>query len=287
MIFLLPSDQMDLNRVCFDFKDEYNSITTLGYNVSLFNYHQFISTGEFVSNFDFKRRTQTVILRSKHLRSDEYQRIWNILNESGFNLINSPQEYESTHHYPIFSKYFGEYSPKSVFTSDFSDEVLLKMRKDMGGDLVIKDYSKIDIDFLDNSIVNKDRLDEDFLKMVHKFREGRSNSINVGIVLKEFLELKDYGGSINKWRIIFFNGKSISIENHSGLSWVKCPEISLFKKMSEDVPSNFFSIDIVELKSGNWMVLDGDDGSQSNLSPNLNELVFYMNFLEFDKKEKL
>lgn len=287
MIFLLPSEKFNLSKVDYDFRDEYNSISTLGYQVYLFDYFNFITSGEFTSNFDFKKRSQIVVLRSKHLKFCEYQKLWEFLDTRGFNLVNNPDQYSICHHFPKFYGYFGDYCPKSVWTEDLSDESVLSLRQKIGGDFVIKDYSKIDQDFRDNSIVYKGTLNEEFLRLFHKFRENRAQFINVGIVLKELLQLKEYNGDINKWRLFFLNQKLISVDNHSGLSRMDCPEISNIKQLAQNVPSNFFSLDLVELYSGEWKVLDGDDGSQSQLSKNLNELVFYMNFLDFDKNEKL
>jgi hypothetical protein len=287
MIFLLPSEPFDHKKVDYSFMKEYNSIITLGYNVSLFDHDRFVTNGEFVSNFDFKKKSQSVVLRSWMLNIEQYHNLWTILKEKGFNIINNPTEYSNCHHLPEYYKWVERLTPKAVWTDDLSDESLIDLRSKIQGDVILKDYVKSEKDCEDIFILKKEITNEELIQKLSKFRNQRGKLFNEGIVFKEKAALKKYGDKTNEWRIFFLQNKIISISQNSNLGWGQCPEVSFLLEFSEKIESNFFSIDIAEMEDSSWNILECGDGGVSGLSPDQNELIFYMNFMDFDKSEKL
>jgi len=275
MIFLLPCEPFNLKKVDYDFKDEYLAIESLGMTIYLFDHDEFVTNGNLVTDFNFTKKTDVVVLRSWMLKSDQYKKLWNILGSNGFSIINSPEEYTNCHHYPNCHKWISEHSPKSVYFTDLSPESIIRNREMIDGDVIIKDYVKSEKGLDDIFILEKKILDEDLVKRVNKFKNTRGQLFNEGIVFKEVLNLKKYGDKTNEFRIFYLNHNRISICQNSDLPWGNKPTI--IPDVSK-IESNFFTVDIAELDNGNWIILECGDGGVSGIPPTQDILNFYMNF---------
>ncbi len=278
MIFLLPSEPSNIRKVDYEFKSEFTSISILGFRVYLFDHDQFVENGEFVSNFEFSNKSDSVILRSWMLKGDQYINLWNTLNSKGFSLINSPDQYLNCHYYPnVYDKIKSHY-PQSVWSKDLSDESFINLKNMIDGDIIMKDYVKSEKGFNDIFILENNIQNEDLIKRVHKFKDARGKLFNEGLVFKKKLNLKKYGNKTNEFRLFYLYHKLISISQNSELGFGNNPYIGFLDSIVESIDSNFFTIDLAELENGEWIILECGDGSVSGLSTNQNSLVFYMNF---------
>ncbi len=287
MIFLLPSEPFNSKNVDYEFNPEFTSISILGYKIYLYDHDQFVTTGEFKSNFDFTNKSDLVILRSWMLKGDQYTNLWNILNSKGFSMINTPEQYLNCHHYPNIYDKIKLHSPQSVWFKDISDENCISMRAMIDGDVIIKDFVKSEKGYDDIFLLEKEILNEDLIKRIHKFKNSRGKLFNEGIVFKKKLNLKKYGDKTNEFRLFYLYHKLISISQNSELGFGNNPYINFLNPIIETIDSNFFTIDLAELEDGKWVILEGGDGSVSGLSPNQNILVFYMNFDKLHKRNKI
>lgn len=278
MIFLLPSEPFNIKKVDYEFKSEFASISILGFRTYLFDHDRFVTDGEFVSNFDFTNKTDTVVLRSWMLKSDQYKRLWNLLHSKGFSMINTLDQYLNCHYYPNIYDKIKDHSPQSVWFTDISDTNCVEMHKSIGGDVIIKDYVKSEKGLDKIFILEENILNEDLIKRVHRFKDSRGKLFNEGIVFKKKLNLKKYGNKTNEFRLFYLYHRLLSINQNSELGYGKNPNINFLNPIIEKIDSNFFTIDLAELEDGNWTIIECGDGSVSGLSPNQNHLIFYMNF---------
>ena len=278
MIFLLPSEPFNQKKVDYEFQSEYKSISILGFKIYLYDHDEFVSNGNFISNFNFSDKSDFVILRSWMLKKDQYSNLWNVLNKHGFTMINTPIQYLNCHYYPNVHNKIEKYSPPSVWFEDLSNENCILMRNMIDGDVIIKDYVKSEKESEDIFILEKEVLNENLIQRVHKFKESRGKLFNEGIVFKKKLNLKKYGNKTNEFRLFYLYHKLISISQNSELGFGNVPNIDFLTTIVDTIDSNFFTIDLAELEDDSWAILECGDGSVSGLSPNQNNLVFYMNF---------
>ncbi len=284
MNFLLPCEPFNIKKVDSDFKKEYNSISSLGFGVYLYDHDSFVSTGELVTDCQYAPISSLTILRSWMLRGDQYKNLYESLEKVGMRLINSPHQYLNCHYYPNVYKHISEFTPKSIWFSDISDESIIKERSKFDNvDLIIKDYVKSDsglegIFKLDSHLTNSQ-----FCEKVHLFKDSRHGLFAEGIVLKEFASLKKYGLKTNEYRIFVLNHGIISICQNSNLGHGSEPHLLFLDSIIDKIDSNYFTIDIAELSDGRWIIIECGDGSVSGLSANQNELIYYMNFHNLHK----
>lgn len=284
MNFLLPCEPFNVKRVDFDFRKEFNSITSLGFKASLYDHDSFVSTGDLITDCNFNSSGDIMVLRSWMLTGDQYRRIYENLEGRGIYLINTPSQYLNCHYYPNIHDKISSHTPKCVWFSDLSDTSIIENRRKFGNvDLVIKDYVKSDKG-LDGIFKLESSLnDEEFCDKVNLFKEARHGLFAEGIVLKEFVPLKFYGSETNEYRIFVLDHSIISISQNTELKYGKSPNVSFLSSIIRNIDSNYFTIDIAETVSGEWIIIECGDGGVSGLSPHQNELIYYMNFHNIKK----
>ncbi len=279
MIFLLPSDPLDIKKVDSSFYEEYNALIKMDFKVYLFDHDQFVSTDQLISNIDFSDRDD-MILRSWMLNKDQYNRLFTILNRNGIKLINTTEQYLNCHYYPNVFKHIEKYAPKSIWLYDISQSNVEICRNYIDNDIIIKDFVKSEKGSDDIFILPKTLTNDEFYERVLKFKTSRGKLFNEGIVFKEYCNLRKYGDKTNEYRIFVLNGKMIAISNNTDLGYGQVPNCEFLNGIIPLIESNYFTIDIAERESGEWMILECGDGQVSGLSPNQDEFIYYSNFLE-------
>lgn len=112
-----------------------------------------------------------------------------------------------------------------------------------------------------------------------------------GVVVRDYIELESFGTGINgipisnEWRTFFYKDKMID----SGFYWSNYLEYKPYDNMPQEARNlankvakiisnytNFFVIDVAKTKSGEWIVIELNDGQMSGLS-DINPERFYYN----------
>ena len=279
MIFLLPSEPMNIKKVDKDFQKEYEALVRMDFKVYLFDHDQFINYKQLISDIDFSE-SGDVILRSWMLKGEQYRELYNTLSRNRFNLINSPEQYLNCHYYPNVYKIIEQWAPRSIWFNDINENVVELCRNHINNDIIIKDYVKSEKGFNDIFLLEKSLNKEDFFERVLKFKNSRGKLFSEGIVFKEYHKLRNYGDRTNEYRFFVLNGNIISVSQNTGLTYGQSPDYNFLKEIIPNIDSNFFTIDIAEKEDGTWMVLECGDGQVSGLSPDQDEFIYYSVFLE-------
>ena len=279
MIFLLPSEPMNIKKVDSDFQKEYEALVKMDFKVYLFDHDQFINYKQLISDIDFSE-SGDVILRSWMLKSEQYRELYNTLSRNRFNLINTPEQYLNCHYYPNVYKIIEQWAPRSIWFNDINENAVELCRNHINNDIIIKDYVKSEKGFDDIFLLEKSLNKEEFYERVLKFKNSRGKLFSEGIVFKEYHKLRNYGDRTNEYRFFVLNGNIISVSQNTGLTYGQVPEHNFLKEIIPNIDSNFFTIDIAEKEDGTWMVLECGDGQVSGLSPDQDEFIYYSVFLE-------
>jgi hypothetical protein len=110
-----------------------------------------------------------------------------------------------------------------------------------------------------------------------------------GVVVREYVPLKKVGEGINglpitkEWRCFFLGETLLS----SGYYWASHPEChqgdlpeegkQLAIKVAKIIAkkTNFFVLDVAEAESGDWLIIEVNDGQMSGLSDNNPDVLYY------------
>lgn len=107
---------------------------------------------------------------------------------------------------------------------------------------------------------------EEFDRQMETFYKYRSTLYTGGICIKEYLELKTYGGKTNEYRVFYIGGEIAAVSRNSGQgNFAPLPPNELTAKY-KSLGSPFYTVDYAELADGSWRVIEAGDGQVSGLS---------------------
>lgn len=278
MMFLLPSSPLNIKKVDPEFEHEYNVLKHLDFKICLYDHDQFVTHGQLISDIDFAENGK-IVLRTWMLKSSQYTELFNLLNRNGLKLLNTPEQYLNCHHYPNVYHIIKEWAPNSIWFQDITENVVDLCRNHINSDIIIKDFVKSEKLLQDVFLLPTTLDKQEFFEKVIKFKNCRGKLFSEGIVFKQHLKLKDYGGKTNEFRLFVLNGKIITSSQHTGLSFGEQPNLDFISEIISKIDSNFYTIDIAELEDGQWVILETGDGQVSGLSSNQDQFIFYSKFL--------
>lgn len=288
MTIIFPSEPFTGNKqVDSSFEAEKNAALLAGFNVYFFDHDEFVKDGSFNPVLKTHSEYEPTILRSWMLKSEQYEDLFNKFMERGYRLINTPEEYVNAHHFPKSYSKFKDYTSKAWWTDeingleDLSDINWNSVRDYLGGDVIIKDYVKSAKSDPELFILGRELDNNTFQDRVVRFIERRGKLFNKGLVFKQVEKLKKYGDNTNEWRFFVFNGIGFTFEyNGNGEVNKTMPSFESIinaQRISQELKSNFVTIDLAEKEDGDWMILEVGDGQVSGLPSTSNPLVFYNN----------
>lgn len=282
MMFLLPSEPLNTKKVDLNFQKEYEALKKMDFKVYLYDHDQFVNYNQLISDIDFSQAGR-ITLRSWMLKDSEYKNLYNVLSRNGLLLINSPEQYLNCHFYPNTYKHIKEYAPNSIWFDKIDEVVVNICRKNINGDIIIKDFVKSEKGFDDIFFLERNLSPSEFYERVLKFKESRGKLFNEGIVFKEYCPLKKYGNKTNEFRLFVLESKIISVCQNTELGFGESPVYDFINDIIPQINSNFFTIDIAEKEDGSWIILECGDGQVSGLSHGQSEFIFYSSFLHFQE----
>lgn len=297
MIFLFPSMYNDATQVDDDYAIEKNVVEELGCKTLLFNFDAFVFGNKPIrisvkkENITEKDKQDVVIYRGWMLRAEHYQKLYTVLHKLGLKLINLKDEYRGAHELPHSYKYLKKYMPGIEIYED-GKEIDWKGITSKYDKFMFKDYVKsvkgLGFPEYFDSTYSSIELQEYYLKL----KDLRGEDFTGGLVVKEYVSLKrDTKDKLNEYRCWFYNGRLFdtyrNIQGPFG-EGVSDLNVSWVKKLPK-LKSKFYTIDVAELKSGGWVVIETGDGQVSGLlgsdKPENRERVknFYMKLIGVNK----
>ena len=269
---LFPADS---NYKIFDreLKKEYNAVLSLDlFDVKMFNYNLWID--EKIIDIDDDIKSNKVIYRGFMMKPIEYENFYNDLSTHSINLITKPSEYSKMHIFHNVYDLIKDDTAKSLFFS-LDERVNINEIRNHFGKFIIKDFVKsVKNDTFPkcfSSSISQDDLD----RYITEFKKYRGKLLTDGICIKEFLNFKYYVDRINEFRVFYMDGNILSISRNSlQVNYSNEPPIELINKY-RNLPSNYYTIDFVELEDGNFKIMEVGDGQVSGLSDNQDYEVYY------------
>lgn len=273
---LYPADYFDIKKVDEDYRREYDEAVKFPeFQIVLYNYDDF-AAGEKLRLYPAETTGEggLCIYRGWMLKPEAYERLFEGMKERNLTLINTPQEYENCHEFPLSYPAIADYTPAIRVFPD-GETIDWGEAKRSFSRFMIKDYVKSVKGtgfpvFFDGSFEDK-QLDE----YVETFKALRGNLYVKGIVLKEYVELSRRAGVTNEYRAFYLNGELLTLSPNSNQKEDR-PVVPM--ELVTAIPvltSHFYTVDFAELQDGSWTVIETGDGQVSGLSPNQFVFKFY------------
>ncbi len=279
---LFPSDYFNLHKPDENFIKEYRAVSeNSDIQVLLFSYDEYLNSGTIRLN-STSFSDCPVIYRGWMLKPDQYADLYHRLQKLGMKLITSPQDYKRMHTFPeIYPELKNDTAAMLVYNSPMQinyEQIRKTFRRCM-----IKDYVKSvkGTDF--PKCISTEIGEDEFRSLIRQFISYRGDLYTGGICIKEFLELKRYGGKTNEYRVFYCNHQAITISRNSGQpEYLPEPPEALINKYS-NLNSPFYTVDYAETADGSWKIIEAGDGQVSGLSDYQDVGSFYRDLsLVFD-----
>jgi len=281
--FLFPSEPYSNNKqVDSSFIGEYNICKTLGYNVFLFDYDLLIEENKFKSNISNDIDT-TFIYRGWMFKPEQYDIFFDFVIKKTNNkstLISQYYDYRNLHCFPFIYHLIKDYTPKIQVIGNYKEMSLYEsVLKNINFDFFLKDYVKSIKTDTGVERIDKNILPIDLFNKVNDFIEERGNLFTIGIVLKEFVNLKKIDNKTNEWRTFVLDRKVVCTLQNSELNTTDCPPSELINTVCNIlIPlSGFFTVDFAQLEDNSWVVIETGDGQVSGISNESDFIKFYNN----------
>lgn len=266
-LVVFPSSFMNSKKVDEDLQQEYEAVKSVGlFDTVIFGYEKWFTEGQLVINIQPEEQ-RMAIYRGWMMKPEQYERFNTLLLEKNIQLITGPEEYKLMHIFPNVYPFLIEDTAKMEIFPLHSQIDVEKLKQSFDR-FMVKDYVKSVKGtefprYFDKTITQKD-----FDKWMEVFYKYRGNLLTGGICIKEFLDLKRYGGKPNEYRVFYINHEAATISRNSGQGiYAPLPPQELIDKYSK-LNSNYYTVDYAELDDGSWRIIEAGDGSVSGLSEN-------------------
>ena len=276
-----------------DYESEWEAALVAGFDCSLISFEE-LTDGNVAAALKYVKQsesTEMALYRGWMLRPTYYQLLFDGLLTKNIQLINSPDAYRHCHYLPESYPKIAAKTPKSNWTKDLSTESILALTAAFGErPIIVKDYVKSEKHNWEDACFIPTASDANHvLKVVEKFLELRGDSLNEGIVFREFEELEfltEHSKSAmpltKEFRIFFVNNRVANVFDYwdEGEYGETKPELETFIEIARNIDSDFFTMDIAQKKNGDWIIMELGDGQVAGLPDNVDRNEFYIRLKE-------
>jgi hypothetical protein len=288
---LFNEDPLNSKKPDPDFEYESECAKECGFQTLLFSYEDLIRTGNAKSLDKLISATgqQPVIYRGWMLKPSVYEKLYSLLAQKNYCLINSPEQYKTCHYLPESLPFIKDHTPLTVFEKISGENNLEKVieRCAVFGNraITIKDYVKSEKHHWETACFvpaacGKDKLRSSILR----FMELRGSELNEGIVVREYVKLKDLAihsksgmPLAEEYRLFFINGHLLDAFNYweEGDYAAEKPQLENFINVGEKIPSNFFTMDVAKKEDGSFIIMELGDGQVSGVPEAADKRKFF------------
>lgn len=273
-MILFPSSFFNLNKVDEDLQEEYDAVVATGlFDITIFGYDKWFSDEKLVVTCE-PEIMRTAVYRGWMMKPESYEKFYNLLLEKNIRLVIKPAEYRLMHIFPNVYEHIKEDTAKMQIYPLHAKLDVEEIKENFGR-FMVKDFVKSVKGTEFPKYFDKSVSQEDFDKWMEVFYKYRGDLLIGGICIKEFLDLKLYGGKSNEYRVFYINHEIATISRNSGqANYTPLPPKELIEKY-RNLDSSFYTVDYAELSDGSWRILEAGDGEVSGLSEGQDYVNFF------------
>ncbi len=273
-MILFPSSFFSLSKVDEDLQQEYNAVLATGlFEVALFGYDKWFDEDKLVLR-NAPDEEHMAVYRGWMMKPDQYERFYEQLLKQNIRLITKPEHYRLMHIFPnVYDSVKDDTAKMEVFP--LHSQIDVESLKDSFDRFMVKDYVKSVKGTEFPKYFDRSVTQEDFDKWMEVFYKYRGDLLTGGICIKEYLDLKTYGGKTNEYRVFYINHEIATVCRNSAQGcYTSEPPKDLLEKYS-NLDSPYYTIDYAELTDGSWRIIEAGDGGVSGLSENQDYEQYY------------
>lgn len=233
-------------------------------------------------------RSRRFLYRGWMLTEAEYGTLDEALGDRGHSLVVSPEQYAATHYLPNWYPRLAGYTARSVWTDEPDAAEAWDLAQTLGpGPRLLKDHVKSAKEAWSTAcFVPADATRPDFLARCDRLLELRGDRFERGFVVRRYLPFHTWGQTeagpaFVEFRLFFAQGRLVAAEPYFDADELEVPDCTAFERLARRIDSPFFTMDLALLESGDFAVVELNDGGVSSLPASLDprELFSALPFL--------
>lgn len=221
------------------------------------------------------------LLRSWMLREEEYAELFEGLADRGYVLVNNATAYANAHYLPNVYAAIEPWTAPTRWTEGDDPEEAWTLAQELGpGPYMLKDHVKSAKEDWTCGRIPAGCDKATFLDHCERLIDFRGERFERGIVVRSMLPLvplrqtRGDAPCFDEVRLFFWRGEVVASAPYFDVD--RGPgEVPQFEFLADRIDSEFFSVDIARLTSGEWKVLEVGDGGVSVLPPLMDPRAFY------------
>ncbi|WP_041243779.1 ATP-grasp domain-containing protein [Gloeobacter kilaueensis] len=292
MHLLFCSDPLTPNRPDPAWEDEVQAASQAGLSWSVLNFEALLEGNPARAirrvAVAAAEAGETVLFRGWMLRPEGYKSLYNALLERNLQLVNTPSAYRLCHYLPEGYPYLANHTPRTVWlplTGELDVDALMARLAEFGhSPLVLKDYVKSAKHAWHEACFIPAASDRSAVeRVVRRFLALQGKDLSVGLVFREYVELAGTDPARPwEWRIFFLDNAPLMVTDYwnTGIAVPEQAALAPFIELARAIPSRFFTLDIAQKRSGEWVIIEMGDGQVSGLPQGVSEVEFYQKLSE-------
>jgi hypothetical protein len=293
MVILFCSNPLSVREVDIDYQEEYNAASSCGlFESALIDFEALVNEEDAekaVRRVSAAESEKTAIYRGWMMTPEQYKELYSALLTKNIKLINTPEQYENTHHLPKWYNIVEKYTPKSLCIPP--EDINLKFdsvmdRLKIFGDkpLIVKDYVKSrKHEWEDACFIPNASNAEQVKRVASNFISRQGENLIGEVIFREFIELQSIGTHpisgmplTREYRAFFANEELMcSFPYWDEVSYNDPGGSEEFIRQFSYIDSNFYTVDYACKKDGGWIIVEIGDGQVSGLPEFGDKQVFY------------
>ena len=218
------------------------------------------------------------------LRGEQYARLFAAMAERGIDLVVTPEAYAQAHYLPLAYPMVADESPETVWMEGTETERAWEISRALAGRaMIVKDWVKSAKHRWDEACFIPERASrEKFASVVETFVGIRGESLNRGLVFREFVDLMVVGCDVasgrtvrEEYRLFFWKGKLLQSGAHDDGGDGAWRAFMRWEEHARRFASPFVTIDVARRTDGRWMIVETGDAGVSGLPVSVACEAFY------------
>src|SRR5438552_599113 len=197
-IIIFCEDPLQPRKPDEAYRAEVDAADAAGLNHVLVNYKVLVHENDparAVRRVPQQERPILGIYRGWMMRPNDYAQMESVLREKNIHLINDAEAYRHCHHLPESYSVIEGVTPKSIWLRMPEalniDEIMSDLQCFGAGPVILKDFVKSQKHYWDEACFIPDASDRKTVeRIVKRFLELQGDSINEGLVFREYVELE-------------------------------------------------------------------------------------------------
>lgn len=285
------ADPLQPRSVDPDYLSEWRAAQAAGFETALIRYEALTHEHDATKAIRQIQEDERVagIYRGWMVSLDAYSRLYAALDARGVRLINTPDQYHSTHHLPEWIGTLAEHTPATVVislnrgTQPDIDQIMATLQWFGSRPLILKDYVKSRKHEWAEACFIPSAADRTAVEpVVRNFVERQGDDLVGGLVFREFADLQPVGTHpasrmplFNEYRIFIRGGFPMIAWPYWGEYGGQEPPGHLFQHEMRRINSPFYTMDVAQRRDGSWIILELGDGQVSGLPEGCDPAQFY------------